>query len=179
MWMRHISAGDWAGIVAMEAAAYGGHTLSEQPAALVSRAVSSPSTCFVLDAGDRLAGYLISLPYPDRRYPDLAVPERVAFRSRGLHLHDLVVAPGFRGVGLAGRLLDRLARTAEAQAYERISLIAVAGSDTFWSARGFHARPGVVLSPGYGGDAVYMSRPIVKPDARALDAAWTAGGGGE
>jgi hypothetical protein len=44
--------------------------------------------------------------------------------------------------------------------FERISLIAVAGSHTFWSANGYHAHPEVMLSSSYGANAMYMSMTV-------------------
>ncbi|WP_323185640.1 GNAT family N-acetyltransferase [Kitasatospora sp. NBC_01287] len=147
-------------MVALEAAAYTECALSEERAALESRARVSPATCFVLEHGGRLVGYLLALPYPLFSYPDLARAEQVAFTSRNLHLHDLVVAEEFRGRGLATRLLRRLGARADAAGYERISLIAVGGSDSFWSRQGFAPRAEVALPAGYGPAALYMSRAL-------------------
>lgn len=158
--IRTIEDRDWDRIVALEAGAYGDAGLSEEFDALRSRAESSPETCFVVEAGPRLAGYVLSLSYPVFRYPDLTRAERTTFDSPNLHLHDLVIAGEFRGAGLARRLLEHLVTTATALRHERISLIAVSGSDGFWSANGFHGHPEVALSPSYGTDALYMSRTI-------------------
>lgn len=160
MRIRRISGGDWGGIAALEARAYEGSMLSEEPAALKSRALASPATCFVLDTGRQLAGYLLALPYPRFQYPDLTRLEEVSFRSRNLHLHDLVIADTFRGRGLARRLLSHLTETARSRMYECISLIAVAGSEPFWFANGYRAHPEVTLPSSYGTAAVYMSRAI-------------------
>ncbi|MFI6275268.1 GNAT family N-acetyltransferase [Streptomyces sp. NPDC050988] len=163
--IRHITEADWDGIVAIESRAYAGLGLSEGRAALRSRAEISPGTCFVLDVGSGPAGYLLALPYPALRYPDLerteeaVVPPLPAPVSRNIHLHDIVVAEGLRGRGLGQRLLHHFTLTARSRGYERISLIAVGRSDTFWSARGYTAHPGV--SPGgYGANAVYMSKAV-------------------
>lgn len=163
--IRHITEADWDGIVAMESRAYTGLGLSEGRAALRSRAGVSPSTCFVLDVGSGPAGYLLALPYPAFRYPDLeraeeaVLPPHPGPASRNLHLHDIVITEDLRGRGLAQRLLHHLTLTARARGYERISLIAIDRIDTFWSARGFTAHPGI--SPGgYGTNAVYMSKAV-------------------
>jgi ribosomal protein S18 acetylase RimI-like enzyme len=164
--VRHITEADWGAIVAMESRAYAGLGLSEGRAALRSRADASPSTCFVLDVGARPAGYLLSLPYPAGRYPDLERAEEAVIPSpfsRNLHLHDIVVAERLRGRGLAQHLLNHLTLTAGSRGYERISLIAVGHSEPFWSARGFTAHPGI--SPGgYGPHAVYMSKATKRAD---------------
>jgi ribosomal protein S18 acetylase RimI-like enzyme len=158
--IRHISDGDWSGIVALEASAYTDSALSEDRAALESRARASPATCFVLDCVQQIAGYLLALPYPMLQYPDLTRPEEIIFRSRNLHLHDLVIAENFRGRGLAKQLLHHLTATAGSKKYERISLIAVAGSETFWSANGYNAHHEVALPKSYGANAVYMSKAV-------------------
>ncbi|MFF9347850.1 GNAT family N-acetyltransferase [Streptomyces sp. NPDC014734] len=160
MRIRHISEDDWDGITALEADVYGPLGLSEGRAALRSRAHASPGTCFVLDHGRRAAGYLLALPYPMFAFPDLEREEDVVFHSRNLHLHDLVVAEEFRGRGLAKNLLRHLTGTAASKGYDGISLIAVSGSDTFWAANGYRAHPDVAPPPGYGTDAVYMSRTV-------------------
>ncbi|MFD9907506.1 GNAT family N-acetyltransferase [Streptomyces sp. NPDC059063] len=158
--IRSIADGDWDGIAALEAEVYTRLGLSEGRAALESRARASPGTCFVLASGRRTAGYVLALPYPPFQSPDLARTERAAHSSRNLHLHDLVVAEDFRGRGLARRLLRHLTATARAGAYERMSLVAIGGSETFWSAQGFQGHREVPLPDGYGTDALYMSAPV-------------------
>ncbi|MEU9451974.1 GNAT family N-acetyltransferase [Streptomyces sp. NPDC048277] len=148
----------------MESRAYTELGLSEGPVALRSRADTSPETCFVLDVDARPAGYVLALPYPAFRYPDLERAEEPggpARRPGNLHLHDIVVAERLRGRGLGRRLLNHLTLTAGAHGFERISLIAVGRSEPFWTTHGFTAYPGI--SPGgYGANAVYMSRPQVR-----------------
>jgi GNAT superfamily N-acetyltransferase len=158
--IRPVSDGDWSDIVALESSAYSAIGLSEERTALESRVRVSPTTCFVLNVEQRLAGYLLALPYPMFEYPDLARTEEIVFRSRNLHLHDLVIAEDLRGRGLAKRLLHHLTATAESQEYEQISLVAVAGSETFWSANGFTVHHGVVPAGSYGATPVYMSRAV-------------------
>jgi predicted N-acetyltransferase YhbS len=156
--VRRIAEHDWPGIVALEAEAYRGCGLSEDPAALASRA--SGRTSFVLDDGGEITGYLLALPYPHLRCPHLGRAEETAFESANLHLHDLVVAGAHRRSGLGGRLLRNLVTAARAQAYEMISLVSVAGSGRFWSAHGFSPHLQIALPDGYGPDATYMSRPV-------------------
>ncbi|MFE0172948.1 GNAT family N-acetyltransferase [Streptomyces sp. NPDC059002] len=158
--VRHIADADWDGITALEARAYTPLGLSEGRAELESRMRASPGTCFALDLGSRLAGYLLALPYPEHEYPDLRSTEGAAPASRNLHLHDVVIAEDLRHRGLARHLVDHLMETARAHGYERISLVAVGGSDTFWAARGFTGRRDVVPPAGYGPDAVYMYRAV-------------------
>lgn len=166
--VRRIAEGDWDGIVALESEAYSGLGLSEGPAALRSREAASPGTCAVLDVGSRLAGYLLALPYPALTYPDLERTEEPTVPTLPtappgdphLHLHDIVIVAELRRRGLAQRLLRHLVLTARAGGYERISLVAVGGSERFWSARGFAVHPEVPSPAGYGANAVYMSQAV-------------------
>ncbi|MFE0809143.1 GNAT family N-acetyltransferase [Streptomyces sp. NPDC058794] len=160
--VRRMAAGDWDTVVSLERDAYTGRGLSEGRAVLQSRAAASPDTCFVLDVGARTAGYLLALPYPFRRYPELERAEGTATAPGpgNLHLHDIVVAPDLRRRGLARHLLRHLTGTARTRGDERISLVAVGGTRPFWAARGFVPHPGVVPEGAYGADAVYMSRPV-------------------
>ncbi|MFI6559143.1 GNAT family N-acetyltransferase [Streptomyces sp. NPDC050534] len=157
--VRPVREGDWPHIAALEADAYASCALSEGQAALESKGRASPGTCFVLDLEGRVAGYLLALPYPRFRYPDLARTDEPVHQARNLHLHDIVVAGDQRGRGWGGRLLSRLTVTAR-PAYEHISLIAVGGMAPFWVARGFRAHPEIRLPQSYGDDAVYMSRTV-------------------
>lgn len=182
--IRRIADDDWEDIVGLESRAYAARGLSEGRAVLESKARVSPATCFALGlvpgpgagpaAGPRLAGYLLALPYPEGAYPGLASREEAAFPSRKLHLHDLVVAEDVRGRGFGKRLLGRLTAAAPGQGYEQISLIAVGGSHTFWSANGFTARDGVVDLRGYGPGSVYMTMAL--PSGRAAADRTAVGG---
>ncbi|OOC08060.1 N-acetyltransferase [Amycolatopsis azurea DSM 43854] len=156
---RAISSGDWPAIVGLEAESYAEKGLSERRIVLESRMRASPATCFVLQAGHRIAGYVLALPYPLFRYPEFDRREGPSFTSDNLHLHDLVVAEELRGRGLAKVLLDRLITTARSRRHDRMSLIAVAGQADFWSANDFRPLPEVPIR-GYGADAVYLSRPL-------------------
>jgi ornithine decarboxylase len=158
--IRAVADADWPHVAALEADTYAGSSLSEGQAALESRGRASPGTCFVLDLDDRIAGYVLSLPYPMYRYPDLTRPEELAFNSPNLHLHDLVVAERLRGRGLGQRLLRHLTDVAAARRYERISLVAIDGMEGFWRTHGYRTHHEVRVPPGYGTNAVYMSTGV-------------------
>lgn len=158
MWIRHIRDTDWNRIEALEAGAYTETGLSEDSVALRSRC--APTTSFVLETEQEITGYVLALPYPLFRYPDLNQPETQSFSSPNLHLHDLVIAEHRQKRGLATSLLYHLTSVAKEQRYERISLVAVGGSDTFWSAKGYRAHPEIALPASYGANAIYMSTTI-------------------
>lgn len=60
------------------------------------------------------------------------------------YVHDLIVAPEWRGRGLGGRLLPAVA--AAAPPGSMIGLFAAGGREAFYARHAFAARP----SPGYG-----------------------------
>jgi GNAT superfamily N-acetyltransferase len=153
--IRRITEADWPGVVALEAEAYADTALTEGEAALRSRAAAG--TCLVLDLGGRIAGYVLALPYPRFRYPDLTRPEQTPHCSANLHLHDLVITAPLRRRGLGSRMARRLTDVARTRGFESMSLIAVAGKERFWRANGYRAHPEAHLPAAYGPGAVYMS----------------------
>jgi ribosomal protein S18 acetylase RimI-like enzyme len=160
MHIRQVADEDWDALLSLENAAYAAKALSENRDALLSKQRISPSTCFVVAVGRRLAGYLLSLPYPAFRCPALTHIETAGFQSRNLHLHDLVIGTRFRGKGLAKQLLHTLTRSAQAKHFQSISLVAVGGSEPFWLAQGYRRCADVELPVGYGEQAVYMQMRI-------------------
>lgn len=164
--IRGIAETDWPRLVALEAEAYADLSLAEGEETLRSRARASAGTCFVLDLDGGIAGYVLALPYPRLRCPDLSSPERVVHHSANLHLHDLVVSAPLRRRGLGTRLVRHLSGVARARGFATTSLVAVAGKERFWQAHGYRPHHEAHLPPGYGADAVYMSAQVAaaRPD---------------
>ncbi|MFJ9815479.1 GNAT family N-acetyltransferase [Streptomyces sp. NPDC101151] len=156
--IRGITEADWPQVAALEAGAYADTALTEGETALRSRA--STGTCFVLDLDGRIAGYVLALPYPMFRYPDLTRPERFAHHSPNLHLHDLVVGAPLRRRGHGSGLVRHLTDAAGARGFRTMSLIAVAGKEPFWRANGYRVHREARLPSSYGSDAVYMSAQV-------------------
>ncbi|MFE2724011.1 GNAT family N-acetyltransferase [Kitasatospora sp. NPDC059327] len=158
--VRLLAAEHWDEVVALEARTYGPSGLSEGRAALQSRARVSPATCFAVEHRGRVGGYLLALPYPRLRCPDLSRAEVPGARSTNIHLHDLVIAEELRGRGLARLVLAQLTETARARRFATVSLVAVLGSEAFWAPLGYRADRSVELPASYGAQAVYMSMPL-------------------
>lgn len=166
--VRAITEADWDAVAEIEHAAYAPLGLCEGREALRSWAALSPDTCFVLELDRRVAGYVLALPFPAGCAPSLGRPEdtdaaEVADAgefSGNLHLHDLVLAEDVRGRGLSRPLLRRLEAVAAARVFEGICLVSVGGSEGFWEAAGYRARPEVPVAEAYGPQAVYMSKPV-------------------
>ncbi|MFD8086145.1 GNAT family N-acetyltransferase [Kitasatospora sp. NPDC059722] len=173
--IRPVREGDWDAIVALEARAYADHGLSEGREALRSRHAASPGTCYVLEHTGGVGGYLLALPYPLFRSPDLSLGERPGTAGPGarpsnLHAHDLVIAEELRGRGLAPRLMRHLHDTARTAGYRTVSLVAVLGAQAVWARLGYRARPEIGLPESYGPGAVYMAMPLRPAGANALPA---------
>ncbi|WP_371500441.1 GNAT family N-acetyltransferase [Kitasatospora sp. NBC_00374] len=155
---------DWDEVVALEERAYAASGLSEGEEALRSRHRASPSTCFVLEHAGGFAGYLLALPYPLFRCPDLSLAEGGTVRENrkgsNLHLHDLVIAERARGRGLARRMQRHLEETGWSARYRTLSLVAVHGSQRMWTLLGYRTRPEIGLPASYGAEAVYMAKPL-------------------
>ncbi|MFJ6384193.1 GNAT family N-acetyltransferase [Kitasatospora sp. NPDC092039] len=158
--IRLLAEGDWDAVVALEHDAYAADGLSEGREALRSRALSSPQTCFVLEQHGTVRGYLLSLPYPPLRCPDLDRPEATAYASDNLHVHDLVIAEELRGRDVALGFIRHFRERAEEQGYERISMVAVRGADILLRLLGYRAHREVPVPACYGRRAVYMSMPV-------------------
>ncbi|WP_030239555.1 GNAT family N-acetyltransferase [Streptomyces sp. NRRL S-350] len=176
--IRLLREDDWDGVVALEERAYAASGLSEGREALQSRHRASPDTCFVLDHAGGLGGYLLALPYPLGRCPDLSRSEDEegdgekrgggGARPTNLHAHDLVISEDLRGRGLSHRLLRHLEDTARAAGHRTVSLVAVRGSHVLWAPLGYRARPEIELPASYGSRAVYMAMPLEPAPARPL-----------
>ncbi|MFB7588751.1 GNAT family N-acetyltransferase [Streptomyces sp. NPDC056169] len=158
--IRLLQEGDWDELVALEERTYAASGLSEGEVALRSRHRASPSTCFVLEHAGGFGGYLLALPYPLFRCPDLSLAEEGAVQGSNLHLHDLVIAERARGRGLARRMQERLEETGRAASYQTLSLVAVNGSPVLWTTLGYRTQPGIGLPASYGTEAVYMVKPV-------------------
>ncbi|MBO1414133.1 GNAT family N-acetyltransferase [Streptomyces sp. FH025] len=155
---------DWDAVVALEERAYAASGLSEGREALRSRHRASPSTCFVLEHEGRFGGYLLALPYPLFRCPDLSLAEEGAVeeshRGSNLHTHDVVITETLRGRGIAPRMMRHLHGTALAAGYRTASLVAVLGAQAVWAPLGYRTRSEIGLPASYGADAVYMAKPL-------------------
>ncbi|KJS56092.1 GNAT family N-acetyltransferase [Streptomyces rubellomurinus] len=158
--IRPLGEADWPAVIALEHAAYAADGLSEGADALTSRGRSSPGTCYALDQAGTVRGYLLSLPYPPLRCPDLTRPEERTHTSTNLHVHDLVIAEDLRGRDVALGFLRHFQDRAKAQGYQRISMVAVRGTDILLRLLGYRAHREVAVPPCYGRRAVYMSTPL-------------------
>ncbi|GAA1940070.1 GNAT family N-acetyltransferase [Kitasatospora viridis] len=158
--IRQLVDDDWDAVVELEHGAYAADGLSEGREALQSRARYSPGTCFVLEQRGTVRGYLLSLPYPPLRCPDLAEAEAAGFESGNLHVHDLVLAEDLRGREVAEDFMGYLRARAVELGFEQLSMVAVRGTDILLRMLGYRAHREVAVPASYGRRAVYMSMPV-------------------
>ena len=108
--------------------------------------------------GDALCGYAFALPWrAGTVIPVAHVLEALPERPDVMYIHDMVVAPAHRGRGVASALLAEISRLAVALDLDRLSLVAVQGSEPFWQRSGFAAAERVEYVPGV--TATRMERP--------------------
>ncbi|HUD29230.1 MAG TPA: GNAT family N-acetyltransferase [Novosphingobium sp.] len=151
------------GVVAVARVAFPNHFEARE--CFVERLALFPQGCFVLASAEAVKGYLIAYPWPLGSVPPLnsllgGLPEtREAF-----YLHDLAFDPEVRGQGHARPIVERLAADLRALGAERIALVSVNDSLSFWRGMGFEPVTGDEAMrrklASYGGDSTYMVREI-------------------
>ncbi|MFE0457978.1 GNAT family N-acetyltransferase [Kitasatospora sp. NPDC058965] len=162
--IRVLQERDWPRIRALEEQAYAELGLSEGEAALRSRAAASPATNFVVVDADRVVGYLLTLPYPAGRFPDLTRDEQQVHDERAnLHLHDIVIDRQFQVRGLPERLLAVITGAAAGLGFEQLSMVSLRRSRRRWLRMGFVEQPEVVVPAYYGEGAAYLTHPCRVP----------------
>lgn len=125
-----------------------------------------PAGCFTLaGTGMAIRGYCFSHPWSDGAPPSLdtflgTLPE---WRS-SYFIHDLTLDPSVQGRRLAVALLPRLIAVAERIATPRMALVAVNGSEPFWTRMGFGRTDDAALQAAARSkydDAVHMQRALI------------------
>ncbi|MFT7772875.1 GNAT family N-acetyltransferase [Roseateles sp.] len=156
-------------VLALQQRCYGVGFLERREAFAAKLAVTAGLECCWIarrpaSEGGMPLAYAVSLPVCDETLPalDALHCERSAAPTL-LYLHDMAVAPEARSLGLAARLLSRLAERARALGLARLGLVAVQGSVPYWQRQGF-AEP-AELSAGlsaklasFGAQARFMDR---------------------
>lgn len=140
-------------------------TFHEGEAMFMDRLGLFPEGSLVLDRADgALAAYAIA--YPVRRFapPPLdTVLGTLPADADALYIHDVAVAPEWRGHGLAEPAIRRLLTLAEP--FGAAVLVSVYGTWPFWARFGFARVDDPALAPklaGYGEGAVFMLRESMK-----------------
>lgn len=135
--IRLIRAADLAAVVTLQDSCYSDN-LYEPPELLVRRLAAAPQSCWLAEnpVGELLA-YLFCYPSVAGKVAPLGSPFQVASKPELLYLHDMAVSAKARGLGLASRLLQQAEYFATEQGLNRLALVAVQGSVSYWQRQGF------------------------------------------
>ncbi len=172
--LRRMTAADLPAVLAVQAACYT-EVLLESRGALASRLALSPTTCWVADDPHRpstLAAYLFTHAWPETSLPPLDGVLDGGWRQPPTpapltwFVHDMAVAPGGRGGGLAPRLYAAAQAAALAAGLKHSRLIAVQSAAPWWRRLGYApaaaetaARHAGKLAD-YGAAAVLMEKAL-------------------
>ncbi len=94
--------------------------------------------CYLLEVGEKPAGYVLSHPWKRGSLPALnTLLGAIPADADSYYIHDLALLPLTRGVGAAGRITAALTKHAQVMNYPTMSLVAVNNSLPFWEKQGF------------------------------------------
>jgi len=160
MFIRKITNNSWNGILKLQEEAYTGIP-PEEINVLKSKWKASPETCFVLETVDEeIVGYLLAHAWNSKVPPKLF--EELPLKTRGdiLYLHDLAVMNKVRGLGVGKQLANKLIEIAKLRKFNRVLLVAVQESGSYWFKLGFREIKNVPICSSYGLGAKLMSLDI-------------------
>jgi GNAT superfamily N-acetyltransferase len=139
----------------------------ERPEVLAEKFRLFPRGCFVLDAatGALPHGYCFSHPWMFGPPPALDTMLQALPHAPGAYfIHDLTVDASLRRQNLASVVVPRLIETAREIPVECMMLVAVSGSEPFWTRMGFRRTIDETLQAAtrakYGAGAVHMEREL-------------------
>lgn len=125
-----------------------------------------PKGCFTLHGADgRACGYCFSHPWIDGPPPSLdTFLNALPARPSTYFIHDLTLDPSLQGRKLASALVPLIVDVAKAIPVARMALVAVSGSEPFWSRMGFRRTNDPILQATarskYDESAVHMQRDL-------------------
>lgn len=152
---RLMAAADMPAVAAISDAVHGDYT--ECAPVYAERLDLYPAGCWLLEKGGDALGYCISHPWHGDRPPVLgALIASVPLDADRYYLHDLALLPQARGIGAAGKAVQLVLRQAQDAGFDKVTLTAVNGADTFWRKQGFAPMPN--RPDGYGENSLSMER---------------------
>ena len=161
--VRRMQVDDLSGVLAVQAACYGG-ALLEPAGVMRQRLAAAGDSCWVAQAAGGVAAYLLGYRSAPGCVTALHGEFHPAPQADTLYLHDLAVHPGAAGQGLGLRLFECALQLARVERLAGMALVSVQQSAHFWERQGFV--PAELVEPAqqvrlaaYGADAAYMVRP--------------------
>jgi ribosomal protein S18 acetylase RimI-like enzyme len=110
----------------------------EAPEVLAERQRLYRNGAYLLEIGERPAGYVLSHPWRLGSLPALnSLLGELPAGSDTYYIHDLALLPVARRIGAASFIVDALAKHAAAHGFATMSLVAVNASQGFWERHGF------------------------------------------
>lgn len=110
----------------------------EAPEVLAERQRLYYNGAYLLEIGERPAGYVLSHPWRLGDLPELnALLGEIPEAADTYYIHDLALLPVARRIGAASFITNALAKHARAHGYPTMSLVAVNGSAGFWARHDF------------------------------------------
>jgi len=136
----------------------------ERPEVLAERQRLYHNGCYLLEIGEKPAGYVLSHPWTYASLPSLdTLLGQLPAAPDTYYLHDLCLLPVTRRLGAASKIVSALVKHARAQGYPTATLVAVNGSISFWQKHGFEIADELGLYAkllGYEEQARYMVRRL-------------------
>jgi len=110
----------------------------EEDAVFAERQLLYPGGAMLLEKDGAPAGYVLSHPWRFGQLPALnALLGKIPHDADTYYLHDLALLPAARGGGAAGKAVALLRDKARRAGFAHMSLVAVNGSQPFWTRHGF------------------------------------------
>jgi ribosomal protein S18 acetylase RimI-like enzyme len=160
---RMMSQGDLPAVHDLSMRVHPGHP--ERAEVLAEKFRLYPFGCFVLEAGDVIAGYCFSHPWTGGAVPALdgflgALPAG----PTTYYVHDLTLDQTTRGQGQGRAVVPLLFQAARSLGLSHLSLVAVNRRGPFWQAAGFSRTADAALQAAaqakYGAGAVHMEKTL-------------------
>ena len=164
--IRPMQPQDLAEIVRIQAQCYTEIT-PESAESLADKQRLGAETCWVACTGKQLLGYVLALPWHSHYLPPLnARLDERPHLCDCVYLHDLAIDPAAHALGLGTELIHHVFDSAAAQGWQKIILIAIQGSPSYWQRYGFKPiTPPMIMQEkltSYGASATYMQSTTVK-----------------
>jgi len=161
MLIKEIEELHWNGILTIQDKSYQ-EIGTESLEVLKNKYDASPDTCFVcLSDGNEVLGYLLAHPWSGISPPKLFEPLPNIENGEYLYLHDMAISPQLKEKGIGSALAKELFEVAQNKGINRVSLVAVQGSESFWSRIGFQVVTEVDICSTYGEKSVLMEKVLV------------------
>jgi len=161
MLIRPINIDDWNSIYKIQTQNYPVN-LYESLDILKSKEAICPTCCFVaVNAQNKVLGYCLSHYYVREKIPKFNKPLKNIHHCNHLFIHDMAVSINHKRTGIGKEMFKHLEILA-LNSFDKISLVAVDGADSFWLSQGFNVNTTIKPEKQYGKHAVYMEKALLK-----------------